>query len=156
MKSFIDQATFLRDSGDIYECGKFVTTRIMSDRQPQWGIRILDLITQEIELPTEVSFVKHVASNPTRWSLGHLAFDRVRGASLKIDVKHVKSKRDKLELWLMGVAEQLAKICYNLTSPIDEFDDDSAVWLVVAAIGFSNELNQPIPSEKIWNAVLAV
>jgi hypothetical protein len=80
------------------------------------------------------------------WPKAHDLFDRIRDKTIKTDRTH-----DGRMCAQYCFEEICAKTIYNLTDPIDPFDDDSMFWVFPLALDTARRLG--IDSGKIVDAI---
>jgi hypothetical protein len=80
--------------------------------------------------------------------------DRVRREVLKLDDQlRVNRTKDVEGLnHVLGLAELVAKVSYNATDPLDEFDEDSGAWIVAVAKGFATVSKDRAFDQELWDA----
>lgn len=84
--------------------------------------------------------LKTMASDRTRWRLGHGLFDRIRNKMLKAD------RKSDLRLQHQYLFEEIcAKTLFNLCGSPAPFDDDSPFWVIPIALQFAAYLRLDDP-----------
>ena len=108
------KARELWTAGQATQAGGLLYRQIPIARRPIWAAQILDLCRSITRSPREVDAVYNMAVNPSKWSRGHDAFDAVRLLTLRYEKAKTK---DELYGGLLYLAENVAKVTYNATSP---------------------------------------
>ena len=84
--------------------------------------------------------LKAMASDRTRWRLGHDLFDGIRNKMLKAD------RKSDLRLQHQYSFEEIcAKTLFNLSGSPAPFDDDSPFWVIPIALQFAAHLRLDDP-----------
>ncbi|WP_372723517.1 hypothetical protein [Novipirellula sp.] len=84
--------------------------------------------------------LKAMASDRTRWRLGHHLFDRIRNKMLKAD------RKSDIRLQHQYSFEEIcAKTLFNLSGSPAPFDDDSPFWVIPIALQFAAQLKLDDP-----------
>ena len=111
----------------------------LADR-PFWAARILDLCRSLTQSRPEVDAVYEIATRPADWHKGHDAFRNVRRLTI-----HYESAEPKNEVYggLLYLAENVAKVTYNATSPSAPFDHDAGAWVVTCLRYLVKKVNNP-------------
>jgi hypothetical protein len=99
--------------------------------------------------------VLYIADHTKEWRNAHDAFSTVRKSTLKLDRIRERGLTKEQELlgWLLALAELVAKVTYNATDPLDEFDEDSGWWIAPCLKGFLDSLNDDEFSNAAWSAL---
>jgi len=123
------EAERLWTSGKTWEAGEILFARIPEPDRPAWAARCLRLAVEYSGATLKIiQDVLNLAESRKRWKYGHDVFDKVRTQTLSMDEKsrsRTLSQSEQKELWLLEIAELVAKISYNATDPYDPFDDDT-------------------------------
>jgi hypothetical protein len=157
--SELDEAKKLWNDDKGYEAGLLIWNGVGNSRGPIWAARVLETVVKQTGINHPVlGEVFECAHNPSRWHDGHKVFDSVRHYVLKLDEQLRKQRLPELETLnhVLGLGELVAKVTYNATNPLDEFDEDSAAWIVALARGFANVSNDEVFEQQIWNAVTSI
>lgn len=134
-----------------YDAGRLICEHISLQVQPHWGARILRFMMQRASIShPELDCVTHLSTTPSEWSRGHDVFRKVRQVTLQHDKQSKRTSADDTHSWVLAVAEQTAKVSYNATFPLDEFDDDSAAWIVACLRGFASTMNVSGLLNEAW------
>ncbi|QDU45271.1 hypothetical protein Mal52_37630 [Symmachiella dynata] len=134
-----------------YDAGRLICEHISPQVQPLWGGRILCFMMQRAKVSDPVlDCVKRLSMTPSEWGNGHDVFTKVREVTLQHDKLSKESSADETLSWILAVAEQTAKVSYNATFPQDEFDDDSAAWIIACLRGFASVMNEYCFYEEAW------
>ena len=155
--SDLEVAKKLWDEGKGYEAGLLLCKQIDAVSSPSWAAHVLRLVIGQSGIAHPVlDEVLDCAADPAKWSEGHKVFDRVRRQVLKLDeqLRQQKSREDEELNHVLGLGELVAKVTYNATNPSDEFDEDSAAWLVAVARGFAKMADDVGFEQQMWKAVI--
>lgn len=92
----------------------------------------------------ETSRLVQIANDRSRWTEGHEVFDALRRRTLLVESEgESRSDREYSPMLLhLLMAENLARIIYNFTTPDDPFDNDSAAWFVLTLAEVSTAIDQ--------------
>jgi hypothetical protein len=143
-----------RQSGYEYEIGRFICPHcnVLADAPPptrsdiewgkerfqaqanpvRWAADILRTVADAsgCQVP-EVAAILETADHPSRWQSGHEVFDAARRRFL---VERATPGPPEPSLYLLGLAELVAKVVYNQTQPGDPFDEDSGWYIAPEAL----------------------
>lgn len=147
-------ARWLWDVNRGYDAGLLIQSRIPLEVRPKWAADLLELIASRVGVTDPIiDRVIRLANDPTKWNIAHDVFSEVRDVSLKRHLGRLRAERVDLHSGLLTIAELVAKLSYNATLPDDEFDEDSAAWVVACARGFVEVLNDSFFSQDVWARV---
>jgi len=135
-----DEARILWDNEQHMELGKRILEAMPLHQQPRWAGRILTLVYQTSGLTHEtIDSLLTIIDNPEQWKMAKPQFTVIRDYFLTLSEKRDRGTITPEENAINGtlvMAEQVAKVTYNATSPFDEFDEDSGYWIVKLLPGF--------------------
>ena len=63
------------------------------------------------------------------------------------------TEEQKVQAWMLSLAELVAKVTYNATNPEDEFDEDSGWWIAVHMRWFIEHWGDALFTDAAWNAL---
>lgn len=145
-------------SGEALQVGHSIFDAVAEQSRPAWAARVLRVaLSQAPEHAADVAAVLAVADDPRRWAEGHAVFSSVRREVLKLD------ERGRTAGWtpatltrahLLAIAELVAKVTYNATSPRDEFDEDSGWWVAVCLRNLVEHVRDASFERDAWRALL--
>jgi len=133
MHSNLEQIADHWNNGQALQAGRLIFDNIPSVARPRWAARVLRLYLRYTGVdPSKFSNVLQTAENPDLWKNGHDVFDELRRAVLSLQElqKSVGLTRDQVVFaGALNLSELVAKVTYNASNPIDEFDEDSGWWI---------------------------
>lgn len=136
----LKQASELWVNGKPLEAGRMVYESLPVESRPIWASRILKLILGKSGIQSsQLDYLLKVADNKHLWKEGHRAFSDIRRSVLKLDElrrNRPLSDDEALQCDVLSFAELVAKVVYNATNPIDEFDEDSGWYIGASLRGF--------------------
>ena len=92
-----------------------------------------------------------IADHASEWGTAHSAFSVLRESTLKLERWGTWTKRQKLRLCHLYLAENVAKVIYNAIDPPNEFDEDSGWWVVSCLKDILDLLNDNEFSQVAWS-----
>jgi hypothetical protein len=143
----LGEALVLWNAARATEAGALICTHIPDAVRPFWAARILELCRGRVRSPLAVRAVCFIAKRPCLWPWGHVAFDEVRCLTLRWERG---KKTDEAYGGLLCLAENVAKVTYNATSPCDPFDDDAGAWVVSCLRYLVDTIQDPEFETRAW------
>ena len=141
------------------DAGKLIFENLPNDVRPKWAASILKFALARSGIRSLLlRQVLRTADNRNLWKNGHRIFSKVRGKTLNVDElarKRRLTKDEELWLGMLVLAELVAKVTYNATNPLDEFDEDSG-WGIVTCLKYFVDKIWPDDEEFAKAAWLAV
>ncbi|MEQ8638686.1 hypothetical protein [Gimesia maris] len=128
---YLKDAKLLWDKGRSLEAGQIIFNNIPTDLKPKWSLAILDLAV--LKSGTHfgpINTLQQTGREPQKWNLVRDVFSSIRKKTLELEQSDCISHEQKELLYLLYLAENVAKVIYNATKPLDEFDLDSGAWIV--------------------------
>ena len=138
-EGLLKQAAEYWATGKPLEAGKLVYEGLPPKDRPRWAGRILKTVLNRSGIAlTPFNQVLSTSEQEELWKYGNEVFDALRTATLRLDeLRSVGlSEDEKLLASILALAELVAKVIYNATNPLDEFDEDSGWWIAVCLRGF--------------------
>ncbi|KAA5541908.1 hypothetical protein FYK55_17075 [Roseiconus nitratireducens] len=133
---------------DPLAAGVAIYSSVPNDRRPEWAASILAACCHRVaNVPKPIQYVIDLASDPKKWKLAHDAFSRVRKLTLAAERRPI----EKLDHYLLYVAENTAKVIYNASGSSAPFDRDPGAWLVRCAKEFADCENDPPFTFSLWS-----
>ena len=148
---YVERASEHWRDGQPLEAGRLLYEQLSPQARAKWASRILQLVIQRSGL--QVSAIEHIiriANDTTKWSEAHRAFSKLRKSTFDLESLYSQSVKQELLLHHLYLAENVAKVIYNSTDPMDEFDEDSGWWVVVCLRGLVDWWNDGVFSEAAW------
>ena len=143
------------------ELGRLVFNEISINQQPVWAGKILTLVYGTSDLKHEtIEELLDIINFPEKWKNGKIIFSKIRRSVLDFDKKqerkHTLSEEEIAICGMLILAEQVAKVTYNATSPFDEFDEDSGHWIPYLLRDFTKTTpwDSESFSQKAWEALI--
>ncbi len=143
----------LWEEGRDLEAGRLLFESLPKDEQPRWAAAILDLTTQWLDVwMCGVWELQRVAKKRRRWRGAYSAFQMIRNTTLRLEARKARKaltpKQDRM-LCQCGVAENVAKVIYNATNPVNPFDEDAGWWIVPNVKSCVDCLSDPAFEEAV-------
>jgi len=126
----LSEARSLWKKGNALDAGKLIFENLPVGTRPQWAARVLRLVVDRTGVKSQpVELAISIANTPNDWGKAHDAFSTLRKATLELERLNPLSPPQALLLELLLLAELVAKVTYNSTNPVNEFDEDSGWWV---------------------------
>lgn len=155
-----DEVEALITSQGVFGAGRVLFDLVPLAEKPAWAARVLRAAMAGIpQVPASVARVERLASGP-RWGwVGcHGAFSAVRVDTMRLDGKMYGGVwlplPEQAVLHVVELAELVAKVAYNSTEPVDEFDEDSGWSILAFALHTITDANDPAFEREVWSALL--
>lgn len=137
-------------NADPLSAGVAIYSSVPNDRRPEWAVNILVACCQRVgRVPKPVQNVIQLLSEPKKWKRAHDAYSSVRRLTLAAERKPI----EKLDHYLLYVAENTAKVIYNASGSSAPFDEDSGAWLVRCAKEFADCESDPPFTLSLWSLI---
>ena len=150
----IDSAFASWNDGEPIEAGRLIFESIKKQDQPAWAANVLQRVVDRTGIKSIViENILRCAKSPQDWNGGHKAFSLAREATLKLEESGNLSVEQELLLCTLLLAELVAKVTYNATDPVDEFDEDSGWWIAVCLKDILQLIGDDKFSEVMWAAL---
>jgi hypothetical protein len=150
----VDQAFLYWRQSQPLEAGRLLFERVPPEDRARWAARILQLVVQRTGIkPPAIAKILLIAGNPNDWGRAHDAFSHAREFTLQLENAGDESAGQKLLLRLSLLAELVAKVIYNASHPVDEFDKDSGWWIAVLLKEILDSVNDEQFSQTMWSAL---
>jgi hypothetical protein len=150
--SSIRAARALWDAGKSLEAGRVLFEAMPAEERPSWAGTILQFCCDHAPtVPAEVAAVLELTRKRSEWHRGHKVFDALRRLTLRIERNEVPA--DTMLRGIVGVAENVAKVTYNATSPADPFDADSGWWIVSNVYWILQRIADKAFSDGAWGVL---
>ena len=153
--SIANQAAELWQQGQALEAGKLLFEALPNASRPVWAAEALALVLDQGKLQHDLfDTVLQTAREPALWNAGHRVFRSVRGEVLKLEKKSRRSSAEEFLLSSFLLAELVAKVSYNATNPVDEFDEDTGWWIEPSLRAFADHHWQETDfAAKAWQVL---
>lgn len=126
-------------SGDSVNAGRVAYDSMPADARPGWATEILKWMIVTAAIESELfSDVLRAGNDARHWGDGHKIFRSLRRATLSINSgarQRSQSEDEKIFALIVDTAELVAKVIYNATNPVDEFDEDCG-WYIAQNVKF--------------------
>src|SRR6185503_4552924 len=99
------------------------------------------IVSSRCEEVPEVSNLIEIARHPTRWSEAHSCFGALRRLTLAAEQEKPSTKTN--HLFLLYLAENIAKLTYNAGGYPAPFDPDSGWWIPQNLKHIIDQVNHP-------------
>lgn len=113
------RARELFSRGEWYLAGKVYCRGMTAQDKVRWTARVLTSLHDGPARFAPVTRTLELASNPDRWGQAYDLFQELRQLRLKL-------LAEERGAGILALAEKVAKLAYNATSPSAPFDADSA------------------------------
>jgi hypothetical protein len=138
--------------GDTLEAGRILYERLAVADRPSWAARVLDACCVDLpKVPPEVRSVRAIAYTPARWGDAHEAFQAVR--KLVLAAERGAPEAPGLELSILFLAENVAKVTYNASGRPAPFDHNAGWWVAKSARRIVDSSSQPGLEGRVWAAL---
>jgi hypothetical protein len=118
------------EGGRALDAGELIFESLPAETRPIWAAGILRLVHESGGRNCfAIQVVLEIADDPTEWASARGAFLKLRKETLRLERSWFSSRKQRLLLLQLYVAENVAKVLYNATNPADEFDGDSGWWI---------------------------
>jgi hypothetical protein len=132
-ENYLRQAADHWAKSESLDTGKLIYEHLPSKARPRWAARILKLVLDRSGIQSSLfTQVLAAADHEDMWKNGHQVFSKLRHTTLSLDdLRRDRglTKDEELLASLVSLAELVAKVIYNASSPPDEFDEDSGWWI---------------------------
>jgi hypothetical protein len=137
------------------EAGRLIFENIAPEVRPKWASSILASVVERTGVHSPpIENILQIASHRDEWKKAHEAFSSARDLTLELErIGDSRSVEQTLLLRMVILAELVAKVTYNATSPPDEFDEDSGWWIAVCLKGILDFLGDDDFSSAMWLAL---
>jgi hypothetical protein len=155
--AIVDASSFaavraLWDAGKALQAGRILFEAMPEQERPVWAGDILRFCCNySSTVPAEVAAVLDLTRCNSEWHRGHEVFDTLRRLTLRIERDQVAA--DTITRGIIGVAENVAKVVYNATSPGDPFDAESGWWIVSNVYWMHQHITDETFAERAWIAM---
>lgn len=147
----IDQAFEHWKKGEALEAGKIIFESLSTEIQPRWAAHILESVVKRTGIKSPpIEHILRLANNPNEWGKAHDAFSLARKSTVALEKLSARSSEQSLLLSELLLAELAAKVAYNSTYPINEFDEDSGWWVAVCLKDILERLDDEEFSKSMW------
>lgn len=141
-------------NGQSLEAGKLIFAMVPIDFRPHWAARILRLVLERTGFKSQpIERIISIVDCPNDWNKAHDAFSALRKATMDLEQLRVLSPRHVLQLKQLLLAELVAKVTYNSTNPLDEFDEDSGWWIALCLKDILDTVNDEEFSATMWSTL---
>jgi hypothetical protein len=142
--------------GQALEAGKLIFESLPVRERPQWAARVLRLVLDRTGVTSQpIERAISITNSPNDWGKAHDVFSALREATLELLELKARTPQQALLLSHLGLAELVAKVTYNSTSPPDEFDEDSGWWIAPCLKDILDMVNDKKFSAAMWSALSA-
>lgn len=158
-KISIDELKALWCRGDTLRVSNAILANLRPDDLPIWSAGLLNIIVLSASLDDQIfSQTVIIARTPDRWCEGHQQFSCIRRKVLSLydAIRSAPTANQELELASLALAELIAKVTYNATSPADPFDEDSFESILSSVKAFDDYLADDNLSRKLCNHICKV
>ncbi len=150
----LSEARSLWKKGNALEAGKLIFENLPLGARPQWAARVLRLVVDRTGVRSQpVELAIAIANTPSDWLKAHDVFSTLRKATLELERLRSPSPQQALLLKHLVLAELVAKVTYNSTNPVDEFDEDSGWWLAPCLKDILDSLDDAQFAVAAWSAL---
>jgi len=118
------------DRSEALAAGRLIFESLPPEVRSPWAINILNFVRNAQRLKIRsIERLVGVAFHPENWKSIKPLFSEIRNETLQLEQRPTRSRDEELVLCQLYLAENVAKVIYNATGPMDEFDDDSGWWI---------------------------
>jgi hypothetical protein len=153
-RDIISKALTHWQNGQALEAGKLIFESLPVGTHPQWAAKVLRLVLEQTGFKSQaVERAISIANSPNEWGKAHDVFSALRKATLELEQLKARSPQQALLLNLLLLAELVAKVTYNSTSPPDEFDEDSGWWIAPCLKDILDSVSDEQFSAAAWSVL---
>jgi hypothetical protein len=157
----IDLVSKYWNNGQAVEAGRIVFEHLTTDVQPKWAAGIFKLVLDRSGVQTPLfDELLSTANDKKSWKYGHQLFSRIRDVTLQYEAiqrSREHTEEERMISYLLYLAELVAKVIYNATDPIGEFDEDSGWWIADSLRGFiDRKWNDDAFKKSAWYVLCGV
>lgn len=139
------------EEGDALEAGRLIFENLYKRGRVEWAADILKAIVDRTGLTSPATEkLLRVAADSARWNQGHKAFGAARGEVVRLEAIPRRSLEQEILLLQTLIAELVAKVTYNETEPVDEFDEDSGWWIAPCLKDVLNAIGDDAFARAMW------
>jgi hypothetical protein len=150
----ISRARELWNNGQTLDAGKVIYECLPVEARPLWAARVLRLVVKRTGIISQpIEHAIGIANTPRDWGKANGAFLTLRVATLELENLQERSPKQELLLNNMLLAELVAKVTYNATSPSDEYDEDSGWWIAQCLKDILDLINDEKFSIVAWTTL---
>jgi len=136
------------------EAGRLIFESLPKEARLGWAKFILESVIKRTGVSADaIDNILNIARCPSEWRKAHDAFSRARRHALELSDLKDRTPEQTLLLETLGLAELVAKVVYNVTNPVDEFDEDSGWWIAVCLKNILDLLQDEEFSTMMWRAL---
>lgn len=134
-------------------CGLMLAD-VSADEVGQMAVSILGLCADALGAEPYLREALTIGSDRAKWPAAHDVFDRVREHLLVTQRAKALGSEDAT-YHLIFLTENVMRVVYNATQPIDPFDEDSGAWVLVTAHQVCRCSELPTLVDEIWAIIQA-
>ena len=152
----LSERSRLWKKGRALEAGKLIFENLPIRKRPHWAARVLRLVVDRTGVHSQpVELAIRTANTPDDWVNAHDVFSVARSETLELDRLRELSPQQDLLLKHLVLAELVAKVTYNSTNPVDEFDEDSGWWVAPCLKRILDSLDDAEFSAVAWSTLVS-
>jgi hypothetical protein len=141
-------------NGDPYKAGDLLYDHIPVAERPAWAAKILSVAKDYLNIHiAEIERLLTIAATPETWPEAYDVFHSLRKQTLATEKSHGGGKDHDIHVFLLLLAENVAKVIYNASGKTAPFDHDSGQAVVLTAAGVAEHLGDLAFSEYVWKAI---
>ncbi len=131
-----------------FETAKQIFENLPNDARPSWAGNILACFDSHIisKIPTEILDLYPIIIDKYKWNKAHNQFSRIRDLLLQYTSAYPPN--------YLSLAELVAKVTYNASGALDEFDEDSGHYIPSFALSLAESMNNIMLMEEVKSAIL--
>lgn len=153
------EALNLWNVGKAFDAGLIIITKLSPNVASQWSADILSFMLRMSDISSPLcQKVIQLAKSPSEWGKGHQLFSEIRAVTLAHDEKlrGKYTRADEMLSDVLTMSEQVAKLAYNATDPVDEFDDDTGAWVVDILHTFAASFDDTNVKQYAWRVAVDI
>ena len=142
-------------NGQYYECGQALSQYFDKYERQSWATGVLKAAIEGKNIPPVIRNLMSIIEDKSRWAEAKAEFSKIRTETIQME-----KKGNELELLgIYHLAENVAKITYNLSGSNGGFDEDSSYWIPYCVNFIASHVGDKARREKIidslwWSAEL--
>lgn len=156
IEALLEEAHTHWNNGDPYKAGDMLYDHIPVVERPAWAAKILSVVKERLNtnIP-EIDRLLAIAATPEQWPQAYDVFHSLRKQTLAAEKSNTGDKDHNIRVFLLLLAENVAKVIYNASGKAAPFDHDSGQVLVLTVAGLTVHLDDPTFSEYVWKAIIS-
>lgn len=124
-----DLAAKYWSSGESLKASQLLYGEVPAADRVSWSFALLELSVRWLNGERMHSNLLDLRDSPSRWVRARRLFEKIRSRTLRLEGRKSLDDASRALLNVCYLSENVAKVVYNSTNPIDEFDEDAGSWI---------------------------